>query len=140
MLSRRDLLAGAAATATLPLAARAQVKPRVTFISQWSSGSDGAAITGVSGGAVLFSNSADGVQIVGVVSAYHHQANALPGLVVARDVSLFHSIAEQVKSIDEAERKKAEFDKIKQEEASKEIEMGLKLPPSSRPEDFRPNG
>ena len=31
-----DLLAGAAAAATLPLTARAQAKPRVTFISQWS--------------------------------------------------------------------------------------------------------
>ena len=44
-IRRRSLLAGAAAAATLPLAARAQAKPRVTFISQWSSGSDGAAIT-----------------------------------------------------------------------------------------------
>src|SRR5690349_5516313 len=45
---RRDLLAGAAAIGAVPLSARAQaVKPRVTFISQWSSGSDGAAITGL---------------------------------------------------------------------------------------------
>ncbi|HEY4168880.1 MAG TPA: ABC transporter substrate-binding protein [Reyranella sp.] len=46
-IRRRSLLAGAAAAATFPLAARAQAKPRVTFISQWSSGSDGAAITGL---------------------------------------------------------------------------------------------
>ena len=33
--------------AALPRAARAQVKPRVTFISQWSSGSDAADINGL---------------------------------------------------------------------------------------------
>ncbi len=44
-LNRRQLLAASAATA-LPLgAARADVKPKVTVISQWSAGSDGAAIT-----------------------------------------------------------------------------------------------
>src|SRR5258708_6896726 len=47
LVRRRDLLAGAAAIAAVPQAARAQVKPRVTFISQWSSGSDGAAISGL---------------------------------------------------------------------------------------------
>jgi glucose/mannose transport system substrate-binding protein len=46
---RRTLLAGAAAMAALPGVARSQpaVKPRVTFISQWAAGSDGAAITGL---------------------------------------------------------------------------------------------
>ena len=44
---RRDLLASAAALAALPRAARAQVKPRITFLSQWSSGSDAAAINGL---------------------------------------------------------------------------------------------
>ncbi|MBR0827261.1 carbohydrate ABC transporter substrate-binding protein [Bradyrhizobium manausense] len=45
--TRRRLLAGAAATLALPRFARAQsaVKPRLTAISQWSAGSDGAAIT-----------------------------------------------------------------------------------------------
>src|SRR6266853_1320706 len=47
LVRRRDLLAGAAALATVPQSLRAQTKPRVTFISQWSSGSDGAAITGL---------------------------------------------------------------------------------------------
>ena len=51
MLSRRrDFLAGAAgmaAMAGIPAAAWPQAKPRVTFISQWSAGSDGAAITGL---------------------------------------------------------------------------------------------
>ena len=50
LVRRRKFLAGtagAAAMAGLPGVSRAQVKPRVTFISQWSSGSDGAAITGL---------------------------------------------------------------------------------------------
>src|SRR3982750_1399524 len=46
-IRRRDLLAGAAALAAAPSTPRAQAKPRVTFISQWASGSDGAAITGL---------------------------------------------------------------------------------------------
>jgi glucose/mannose transport system substrate-binding protein len=44
--TRRRLLAGSAAALALPGFARAQaVKPRLTAISQWSAGSDGAAIT-----------------------------------------------------------------------------------------------
>ena len=47
-ITRRRLLAGSAAALALPAFARAQsaVKPRVTAISQWSAGSDGAAISG----------------------------------------------------------------------------------------------
>ncbi|MEJ0070504.1 MAG: hypothetical protein WDO24_19315 [Pseudomonadota bacterium] len=47
-LSRRDMLAGSAALVAASAGARAQspaVTPRVTVISQWSAGSDGAAIT-----------------------------------------------------------------------------------------------
>ena len=47
---RRDFLAGTAgvaAMAGIPAVAWPQAKPRVTFISQWSAGSDGAAITGL---------------------------------------------------------------------------------------------
>ena len=45
-ISRRTMLAGAAGLLTTPHVARAQVvKPRLTVISQWSAGSDGAAIT-----------------------------------------------------------------------------------------------
>jgi glucose/mannose transport system substrate-binding protein len=47
IVQRRKVLAGAAAMAALPGTARSQVKPRVTFISQWAAGSDGAAITGL---------------------------------------------------------------------------------------------
>ncbi|MGY8633968.1 ABC transporter substrate-binding protein [Bradyrhizobium sp. 14AA] len=45
--TRRRLLAGSVATLALPAFARAQgaAKPRLTAISQWSAGSDGAAIT-----------------------------------------------------------------------------------------------
>ncbi|GGI25481.1 ABC transporter substrate-binding protein [Bradyrhizobium guangdongense] len=45
--TRRRLLAGSAAAFALPAFVRAQgaVKPRLTVISQWSAGSDGAAIT-----------------------------------------------------------------------------------------------
>ena len=45
--TRRRLLAGSAAALALPRFVRAQgaVKPRLTAISQWSAGSDGAAIT-----------------------------------------------------------------------------------------------
>ena len=45
-VSRRSLLAGSAAILAAPRLARAEaVKPKVTVISQWSTGSDGAAIT-----------------------------------------------------------------------------------------------
>src|SRR6185436_6174684 len=47
LVRRRHLLAGTAALAAAPQAVRGQAKPRVTFISQWSSGSDGAAISGL---------------------------------------------------------------------------------------------
>ncbi|MBA2400635.1 MAG: carbohydrate ABC transporter substrate-binding protein [Bradyrhizobium sp.] len=45
-ITRRRLLAGSAAALALPALARAQgAKPRITAISQWSAGSDGAAIS-----------------------------------------------------------------------------------------------
>lgn len=45
-ITRRRLLAGSAAALALPAIVRAQgAKPRLTVISQWSAGSDGAAIT-----------------------------------------------------------------------------------------------
>ena len=74
---------------------------------------DGVAINGVSGGPVVHGNEADGIQIVGTVSAY--QANratgeTLPGLLIAQDVSHFHDVASRIQSIDEANKKKAEFE------------------------------
>ncbi len=45
-ISRRHMMAGTAGVLVAPRFARAQgVKPRITVISQWSAGSDGAAIT-----------------------------------------------------------------------------------------------
>lgn len=81
---------------------------------------DGVAINGVSGGPVLFSTETDGVQIVGTVSAY--QANratgeALPGLLIAQDVSHFHDVANHIRSLDDANKKKKEL-----EEANKQTE------------------
>jgi hypothetical protein len=74
---------------------------------------DGVAINGVSGGPVLFLTETDGVQIVGTVSAYtanRATGEALPGLAIAQDVSHFHSIYTHVNSLDEANRKKQEFE------------------------------
>jgi glucose/mannose transport system substrate-binding protein len=45
MISRRALVAGSATLAATSRLACAQVQPKITVISQWSSGSDGAAIT-----------------------------------------------------------------------------------------------
>jgi len=74
---------------------------------------DGVAINGVSGGPVLHLNGTDGVQIVGTVSAYSANratGEALPGLAIAQDVSHFHDVANHVHSIDEANKKKQEFE------------------------------
>ena len=45
IVSRRALIAGTAATLAVPSLTRAQAKPKVTVISQWSAGSDGLAIS-----------------------------------------------------------------------------------------------
>lgn len=74
---------------------------------------DGVAINGVSGGPVLHLTGTDGVQIVGTVSAYSANratGEALPGLAIAQDVSHFHGVANHIQSIDEANRKKIEFE------------------------------
>lgn len=86
---------------------------------------DGVAINGVSGGPVLHATEADGIQIVGTVSAYRANrtiGGTLPGLSVAEDVSHFHEVASTVESIDEANKKKAEFEKSQKEK--KEFENG----------------
>lgn len=71
---------------------------------------DGVAINGVSGGPVIYSHATDGVHIVGSISAYRANratGETLPGLSVAQDVSHFQNSFSQVRSIDEANRKKA---------------------------------
>jgi hypothetical protein len=72
---------------------------------------DGVAINGVSGGPVI-SLAADGSpQIVGTIAAYivnRATGEALPGLSVAQDLSHLHDTVSEVKSIDDANRKKLE--------------------------------
>jgi len=74
---------------------------------------DGVSINGVSGGPVLYSTEADGIRVVGTVSAYRANratGEALPGLLIAQDVSHFHDVANHIRSIDEANKKKKEFE------------------------------
>ena len=74
---------------------------------------DGVSISGVSGGPVLHLTETGIVQIVGIVSAYHANratGEALPGLLIAQDVSHFHNVLNHVRSVDEANRKKQEFE------------------------------
>ena len=71
---------------------------------------DGVAISGVSGGPVVYSTPAHGAQIVGAISAYRVNratGEALPGVSVARDVSHFHEITSKIRSLDEARRHQA---------------------------------
>lgn len=73
---------------------------------------DGVSIPGVSGGPVVYADEANGVQIVGTVNAYtpnRRGGETLPGLLIAQDVSHFHAITNQIKSIDEAIKKKQEL-------------------------------
>lgn len=73
---------------------------------------DGVAINGVSGGPVFHLDGSD-LQIMGCVSAYQPNLAtgvSLPGLSYARDVSHFHDAATHVQNIDDATKKKAEFD------------------------------
>ncbi len=74
---------------------------------------DGVAINGVSGGPVIHVSTSGLVQIIGSVSAYHANratGEALPGLLIAQDVSHFHGAAEHVRSVDEANAAKRDFE------------------------------
>jgi hypothetical protein len=80
---------------------------------------DGVAINGVSGGPVFHCPTPDKVQIIGCVSAYHANratGEALPGLLWAQDVSHFQSTAAAIRNLDEANRKKREFEAVQQAE------------------------
>jgi len=73
---------------------------------------DGVAINGVSGGPVVYASSDSKLHVVGILSAYRanrQSGEALPGLSFAQDVSHFHGVIETIRSYDEAERKKREF-------------------------------
>mgnify|MGYP001613888457 CR=1 FL=1 len=74
---------------------------------------DGVAINGVSGGPVMFLHDTDGVRIVGIVSAYmanRATGETLPGLLYAQDVSPFYGVIDHIRSLDDANKKKQEFE------------------------------
>jgi hypothetical protein len=80
---------------------------------------DGVAINGVSGGPVTYLYSPDAVRIVGIVSAYRASrvtGDTLPGLLYAQDVSHFHGVIQQIRSIDDANKKKQEIEQQQQAE------------------------
>lgn len=82
---------------------------------------DGVAINGVSGGPVAFLHETDGAKIVGIVSAYKANratGDTLPGLLYAQDVSHFHDVIRQIRSFDDASKKKREIEQQQQSEAS----------------------
>lgn len=109
---------------------------------------DGVAIHGVSGGPVFHcvDPDAERVTIIGCVSAY--QANrvtgeALPGLLKAQDVSHFHAIAGHIRSIDEANLKKREFDAAQKQAAATAGASGpstAPLQPAAAPDGNEPAG
>lgn len=66
---------------------------------------DGVAINGVSGGPV-FRKAVNTAQFVGVVSAYipnRATGEALPGVALVRDVNRYHTLAEDLRTLDEAQ-------------------------------------
>lgn len=107
---------------------------------------DGVAINGVSGGPVFhcLDPSFEQVQIIGCVSAYHANrvtGETLPGLLRAQDVSHFHAIAAHIRSIDEANIKKREFDaaqKQKSQEAASGATGPIPIAPTGPTEPTRP--
>lgn len=73
---------------------------------------DGVAINGVSGGPVIYTSGTEGIQIVGIITAYQanvQRGDALPGLSIAQDVSYFHEVIQEIKTLDEAKKKKQEM-------------------------------
>lgn len=95
---------------------------------------DGVAIHGVSGGPVIHCPSPDdgGVHIIGCVSAYEVNratGEALPGLLKAQDVSHFHGVISTIRSVDEANAKKREFDAAQAQKAT---------PPPEKPSPQQP--
>ncbi len=92
---------------------------------------DGVSIHGISGGPVFHCTAPNVVQVIGIVTAYHANratGEALPGLLRAQDVSHFHSVAAHIRTIDEANAAKREFD-----EAQKMVEVPVEPSPSIAP-------
>jgi hypothetical protein len=99
---------------------------------------DGVAINGVSGGPVFHcpAPDSDDVQIIGCVSAYHANratGETLPGLLRAQDVSHFHAVAGQIRSIDEANVKKREFEDAQKTKTDKGAASSLPSRPNDGP-------
>lgn len=85
---------------------------------------DGVAINGVSGGPVMYFSETEGTQVVGIISAYkanRASGEALPGLSLAQDVSHFHDVINHIRSIDEAQKKKEEFEKSRRVGAAEQM-------------------
>jgi hypothetical protein len=104
---------------------------------------DGVAINGVSGGPVFHCPDPGRPQIIGCVSAYHVNratGEALPGLLRAQDVSHFRAAAGHIRSIDEANAKKIEFEAQKAKPETKP-DAAASSPPEGdpSPEDHRPH-
>jgi Trypsin-like peptidase domain len=100
---------------------------------------DGVAINGVSGGPVFHCPHPEKPQIIGCVSAYHANratGEALPGLLRAQDVSHFHAAAGHIRSIDEANAKKREFEEA--QKAKAESRPDAASPPAEAPAEVPP--
>ncbi|NPU10918.1 trypsin-like peptidase domain-containing protein [Bradyrhizobium sp. 83002] len=100
---------------------------------------DGVAIHGVSGGPVFRWSSQGEVQIIGVMVAYHANLATgapLPGMSRAQDVSHFHGVINHIKSIDDANVRKKEFEEQSRGQAGTAIAtMGGQPAASPRPDD-----
>lgn len=98
---------------------------------------DGVAINGVSGGPVFHCPTPDRAVIIGCVSAYHANrvpGETLPGLLRAQDVSHFHGVAGFIRSIDEANIAKREFEEAQKQKAQETIlEPATSEAPSAAP-------
>ena len=85
---------------------------------------DGVSINGVSGGPVLYSTPGEGIQIIGIISAYianRATGATLPGLSIAQDVTHLHGVVQQIRSWDDARKKKQQLkEKEKDENLSTE--------------------
>lgn len=82
---------------------------------------DGVSINGVSGGPVFYSTETEGTEIIGIISAYAANkatGQALPGLSIAQDVSHLHSVVQEIRSMDEARKKKQQ---LKEEEKNDKL-------------------
>ncbi len=82
---------------------------------------DGVAINGVSGGPVVYFDHDDlELKVIGIISAYRANrstGDTLPGLSIAQDVSHFHGVIKHIETVDEARRKKTQFDTTGQPQA-----------------------